>query len=239
MTADAVILGRGCCLACGDALARAAEATSPSRRQGRSSCSGCHAARVGAYAGAAAGRPQPGRDRWRRCGRSAAGQRPATVMDRIAKGFSDDEIAAIAAWYARAEGLSGREMTATSAAARSPDADGECRRGSRIAAPRPRARRRRPGGRDRRRLCRGDLRPRFEAARPASRGDAGRGKPDRFHRLPVQQRGDCRAARACGAAIHYDKLAGRWGRAGFLWRPTAVDPQARDGHARRRHAARL
>ncbi len=29
-----------------------------------------------------------------------AGQRPATVMDRIAKGFSDDEAAAIAAWYA-------------------------------------------------------------------------------------------------------------------------------------------
>lgn len=29
-----------------------------------------------------------------------AGTRPATVMDRIAKGFSDDDIAAIAAWYA-------------------------------------------------------------------------------------------------------------------------------------------
>ncbi len=29
-----------------------------------------------------------------------AGQRPATVMDRIAKGFSDDEIRAIAAWFA-------------------------------------------------------------------------------------------------------------------------------------------
>ena len=28
------------------------------------------------------------------------GQRPATVMDRIAKGFTDDEIQAIAAWYA-------------------------------------------------------------------------------------------------------------------------------------------
>jgi len=28
-----------------------------------------------------------------------AGKRPATVMDRIAKGFSDDEIGAIAAWY--------------------------------------------------------------------------------------------------------------------------------------------
>jgi sulfide dehydrogenase cytochrome subunit len=29
-----------------------------------------------------------------------SGKRPATVMDRIAKGYSDDEIAAIAAWYA-------------------------------------------------------------------------------------------------------------------------------------------
>jgi cytochrome c553 len=27
------------------------------------------------------------------------GQRPATVMDRIAKGFSDDEITAIASWF--------------------------------------------------------------------------------------------------------------------------------------------
>jgi len=29
-----------------------------------------------------------------------AGRRPATIMDRIAKGFSEQEIAAIAAWYA-------------------------------------------------------------------------------------------------------------------------------------------
>jgi cytochrome c553 len=29
-----------------------------------------------------------------------AGSRPATVMDRIAKGFTEAEIAAIAAWYA-------------------------------------------------------------------------------------------------------------------------------------------
>jgi len=28
-----------------------------------------------------------------------SGARPGTVMDRIAKGFSDDEIKAIAAWY--------------------------------------------------------------------------------------------------------------------------------------------
>jgi cytochrome subunit of sulfide dehydrogenase len=29
-----------------------------------------------------------------------SGQRPATVMDRIAKGFSDDEIKTMAAWFA-------------------------------------------------------------------------------------------------------------------------------------------
>jgi len=29
-----------------------------------------------------------------------SGERPATVMDRIAKGFSDDEVKAIAKWYA-------------------------------------------------------------------------------------------------------------------------------------------
>jgi sulfide dehydrogenase cytochrome subunit len=28
-----------------------------------------------------------------------SGEKPATIMDRIAKGFSDDEIAAIADWY--------------------------------------------------------------------------------------------------------------------------------------------
>ena len=28
-----------------------------------------------------------------------SGQTPATVMDRIAKGFSDEEVKAIAAWY--------------------------------------------------------------------------------------------------------------------------------------------
>jgi cytochrome c553 len=29
-----------------------------------------------------------------------AGQRPTTVMDRIARGFTDDETRAIATWYA-------------------------------------------------------------------------------------------------------------------------------------------
>ena len=67
---------------------------------GASSCSGCHAS------SAAVETPVP-----RLVGRPAAeivaamqafrdGRRPATVMNRIANGFSDPEIAAIAAWYA-------------------------------------------------------------------------------------------------------------------------------------------
>ena len=66
---------------------------------GATSCSGCHAA------SAAVETPVP-----RLVGRPApeivaamsdfrSGLRPATVMDRIAKGFSVDETAAIAAWY--------------------------------------------------------------------------------------------------------------------------------------------
>jgi sulfide dehydrogenase cytochrome subunit len=32
-----------------------------------------------------------------------SGARPATVMDRVAKGFSDEEVRAIAQWYAHAK----------------------------------------------------------------------------------------------------------------------------------------
>jgi cytochrome subunit of sulfide dehydrogenase len=67
---------------------------------GASSCSGCHALNP------ALSTPIP-----RLVGRSAAelgaamqafksGQRPSTVMGRIAKGFTDPEIEAIAQWYA-------------------------------------------------------------------------------------------------------------------------------------------
>jgi sulfide dehydrogenase cytochrome subunit len=75
-------------------------ATAADAPPGASSCSGCHAA------SAAVQTPVP-----RLVGRPAVeivtamqafrvGQRPATVMNRIAKGFSEPEIAAIAAWYA-------------------------------------------------------------------------------------------------------------------------------------------
>lgn len=66
---------------------------------GASSCSGCHPASSGIDTPVA-----------RLIGRNPAeivsavqafrsGQRSATVMDRIAKGFTDDEIKAIADWY--------------------------------------------------------------------------------------------------------------------------------------------
>ena len=67
---------------------------------GASSCSGCHPVSgsvdtpvkrlVGAKAADIVGAVQEFR----------SGKRPATVMDRIAKGFTDDEIKAIADWYA-------------------------------------------------------------------------------------------------------------------------------------------
>ena len=79
----------------------AALAASPEPPAGASSCSGCHAA------GAKVDTPVP-----RLAGRKAAdivtqmqafktGQKPATVMDRIAKGFADAEVQAIADWYAQ------------------------------------------------------------------------------------------------------------------------------------------
>jgi cytochrome c553 len=64
------------------------------------SCSGCHSANAGIdtpvprLAGLAPAAIVAAMQAFR------SGARPATVMDRIAKGFSDDEIESIAAWYA-------------------------------------------------------------------------------------------------------------------------------------------
>jgi cytochrome subunit of sulfide dehydrogenase len=66
---------------------------------GGASCSGCHPANrtVDTAVQRLAGR-NPGVLVAAMQGFKSA-QLPATVMDRIAKGFSDDEIKAIAAWY--------------------------------------------------------------------------------------------------------------------------------------------
>jgi len=74
-----------------------ADAATPAPPPGAAGCSGCHPASRGEF-------PRLG-------GRSAteivaaikafrSGAKPSTVMDRIAKGFSDDEVAVIAEWYA-------------------------------------------------------------------------------------------------------------------------------------------
>jgi cytochrome c553 len=66
---------------------------------GIAACSNCHPK----SGGDAAPKPLAGRDAAEIVAAMTAfrnGTRPATVMGRIAKGFSDGEIAAIAAWYA-------------------------------------------------------------------------------------------------------------------------------------------
>jgi cytochrome subunit of sulfide dehydrogenase len=76
-------------------MAAAAPVTPPS---GAASCTGCHAAdakvetRVPRIAGRPAAEIVAAIEAFR------SGQKPATVMDRIAKGFSDAEIRAIAEW---------------------------------------------------------------------------------------------------------------------------------------------
>ena len=69
---------------------------------GVAACSNCHPA-AAAKAGDAVLRPLAGRDAGEIVAAMSAfraGTRPATVMGRIVKGFSDQEIAAIAAWWA-------------------------------------------------------------------------------------------------------------------------------------------
>ena len=73
-------------------------ATSPP--PGAASCSGCHSPRATATSPVAR---LNGRDAGELYAAMAAfrdGSRPATVMTRIAKGFSDDELHAITAWLA-------------------------------------------------------------------------------------------------------------------------------------------
>jgi sulfide dehydrogenase cytochrome subunit len=86
--------------AIGCASIAAAAVASAEPPAGAVSCSGCHTASprvttpvprlIGVDRAAIAKAMQEFR----------SGQRAGTVMDRIAKGFTDDEIQAIAAWYA-------------------------------------------------------------------------------------------------------------------------------------------
>jgi cytochrome c553 len=78
----------------------AAAAAASAEPPGAASCSGCHPAstRVASPVPRLAGLDRAAIVKAMQDFRS--GQRAGTVMDRIAKGFTDDEIQAIAAWYA-------------------------------------------------------------------------------------------------------------------------------------------
>ncbi len=65
---------------------------------GATSCSGCHNAKVSTALGVLQGQSPDEIAAAMRAFRS--GERPATLMNRIAKGFTDEEIRAIAAWVA-------------------------------------------------------------------------------------------------------------------------------------------
>jgi len=67
---------------------------------GASSCSGCHSASLATQTPVRRLVGRPSADVVAAMRDFRTGQRPATVMDRIAKGFSDAETAAIAEWYA-------------------------------------------------------------------------------------------------------------------------------------------
>lgn len=74
---------------------------------GAVSCSGCHApAALGGPVPDLAGRPAAEVVAAMRAFRD--GGRPATVMDRIAKGFSDEETRVIAVWLSTAPGGASR-----------------------------------------------------------------------------------------------------------------------------------
>lgn len=82
------------------ALAAPASAQTAIAPPGASSCSGCHDAKIANASvpplkGRAAAEIVSAMDAFR------SGGREATVMTRIAKGFSDDETRAIAAWLAK------------------------------------------------------------------------------------------------------------------------------------------
>ncbi len=66
---------------------------------GASSCTGCHAAGSGSAAMRALGGVAQ-TDIAEKMMAFKSGKLAATIMDRIAAGFSEDEIRAIAAWYA-------------------------------------------------------------------------------------------------------------------------------------------
>jgi cytochrome subunit of sulfide dehydrogenase len=66
---------------------------------GAISCSGCHAASASVQTPVPPLNGRPAADTVSQMAAFKSGARKGTIMDRIAKGFSDEETRAIAAWY--------------------------------------------------------------------------------------------------------------------------------------------
>jgi len=89
-----------CIITVASLLALTGTATAADIPPGAAACSGCHPVRAGVDTTV----PRLiGRDAAQIVAAMAdfrAGKRPTTIMDRIAKGFTEDEVKAIAAWFA-------------------------------------------------------------------------------------------------------------------------------------------
>jgi sulfide dehydrogenase cytochrome subunit len=83
------------------AWAAAARSAAEEPPAGASSCSGCHAAKAGVDTAVPRLAGRAAADIVAQMQAFKAGQRPATVMGRIAKGLTDAEVEAIAQWYAQ------------------------------------------------------------------------------------------------------------------------------------------
>jgi cytochrome subunit of sulfide dehydrogenase len=92
MNATRIIVAAAVILTAGTAYA--AEAP-----PGAASCSGCHAAGPNVQTPVPPLNGRPAADIVSQMAAFKSGERKGTIMDRIAKGFSDDETRAIAAWY--------------------------------------------------------------------------------------------------------------------------------------------
>jgi cytochrome c553 len=89
-------------IACGTAAAADTDGSALRARNHAAACANCHGPQgrppAGSTIPALAGRPQS--ELVSQMQAFKAGTRPATVMHQIAKGYSDDQITAIAGWFA-------------------------------------------------------------------------------------------------------------------------------------------
>jgi cytochrome c553 len=80
-------------------LASASAAYAADAPPGAASCSGCHAASPNVQTPVPPLNGRAAADIVSQMAAFKSGERKGTIMDRIAKGFSDEETRAIAAWY--------------------------------------------------------------------------------------------------------------------------------------------